>query len=319
MKEIGGYIELDISRGEEYHKNAVAVNSGRHALEYIIRAKKIRKLYIPYYLCASIRNLCEKCDCEYEFYSIKADFSPDFNKKLAENEYLYIVNYYGQMENNRITGYKNIYKNIIVDNAQAFFQMPVESVDTIYTCRKFFGVSDGGYVYTNTKISENLDTDKSYERIKYVLGRFETDAGTFYKEAAENNKFFATESLRFMSKLTHNLLKGIDYNNAKKKRTENFEYLHERLKKINKLDLNVPEGAFMYPLYVGNGEELKKKLIENKIFVPTLWKDTLEVVEQGSVEWDYTENIVPLPIDQRYDIEDMKYIVKVINSGKKCN
>lgn len=312
MKEIGGYIELDMASGEEYHKDAVAVNSGRHALEYIIRAKNIRKLYIPYYLCASVRKLCEKCHCEYEFYRIKSDFSLDFNKKLAENEFLYIVNYYGQTDNEKIREYKSTYKNIIIDNAQAFFQKPVENVDTVYTCRKFFGVSDGGYVYTDAELREKLETDVSYERIKYVLGRFETDAGTFYKEATENNKFFATEPLKLMSKLTHNLLKGIDYNNAKKIRTENLEYLHKRLKNINKLDLNVQEGAFMYPLYVGDGEGLKKKLIENKIFVPTLWKDTLDVTEQGTVEWEYTENIVPLPVDQRYTVDDMEYIAKVI-------
>ena len=312
MKEIGGYIELDVAQGEEYHKNAIAVNSGRHALEYIIRAKKIRKLYIPYYLCASIRKLCEKCDCEYEFYRIKSDFSPDFNKKLAENEFLYIVNYYGQIENSKISEYKNVYKNIIVDNAQAFFQKPVENVETVYTCRKFFGVSDGGYVYTDAELNEKLETDVSYERIKYVLGRFELDAGTFYKEAAENNKIFESQKLKGMSRLTQNLLKGIDYSFVKNIRTQNFEYLHSKLKTINKLNLCIPQGAFMYPLYVDNGKELKKKLIENKIFVPTLWADTFDVAAKRSVCWMYAENIVPLPVDQRYDIEDMKTMVNLI-------
>ena len=69
----------------------------------------------------------------------------------------------------------------------------------------------------------------------------------------------------------------------------------------------------MYPLYVENGRELKKKLIENKIFVPTLWGDVFDVASPNSVAWDYAENIVPLPCDQRYGIEEMDYIVNIIN------
>lgn len=312
MKEIGGYIELDRANGEEYHKNAVAVNSGRHAVEYIIKAKNIQKMYIPYFLCASIRNLCEKCGCEYEFYNINSDFTPDFSKQLSEDEHLYIVNYYGQIENDKVQEYKKRYTNIILDNAQAFFEEPVSGVDTVYTCRKFFGVSDGGYVYTDALLSEELVQDKSYDRIRYILGRFEVDAGTFYKESADNNKLFATEELKKMSKLTQNLLRSLDYQDIKNKRKANFAYLHGKLKGYNKLNLTVPDGAFMYPLYVENGAKLKKMLIENKIFVPTLWADTFEVADSMSIAWDYSQNIVPLPVDQRYDASDMEYIVKKV-------
>ena len=43
MKEIGGYIELDTYTGKEYHEDAVALNCGRNALIYLIRAKRIKK------------------------------------------------------------------------------------------------------------------------------------------------------------------------------------------------------------------------------------------------------------------------------------
>lgn len=308
-------MELDTARGAEYHSNAVALNSGRHALEYLIRAKKIKKLYIPYFLCASVRNLCHKCGCKYEFYKIKPDFEPCFDGELDSDEYLYIVNYYGQISDNLVASYKEKYNNIIFDNAQAFFEMPVEGIDTLYTCRKFFGVCDGGYLYTDARIDCKLEVDKSYERIKYVLGRYETDAGTFYEESAENNKFFATEDLKLMSKLTHNMLKSLDYKYIAQRRTLNFTHLHNELNKINKLNLTVPYGAFMYPLYVENGKELKKKLIENKIFVPTLWGDVFDVASPNSVAWDFAENIVPLPCDQRYGIEEMDCIINMIQEG----
>lgn len=311
-KEIGGYIELDDINGEEYHNKAIALNSGRHCLEYLIKAKHIEKIYIPYFLCSSIKEVCEKCNCKYEYYHIDENFNIQFDKSLFKNEYIYIVNYYGQLQEKAKIQYENKYKNIIIDNAQAFFDKPMENIDTLYTCRKFFGVADGGYLYTDVYLKDTISIDKSYERIKYILGRYEIDAKTFYKDSADNNDNFINEELKYMSKLTHNLLKRIDYNKVAKKRSENFKYLYNEFLDINKLKLCVPYGAFMYPLYIENGRELKKFLIENKIFVPTLWNDVYEITDENSIERKLTDNIVPLPCDQRYDINDMKIIINKV-------
>lgn len=312
MKEIGGYIELDKANGKEYHSEAIALNSGRHCLEYLIRCKHIKKIYLPYFLCASVRQLCEKCGCEYEFYEVDKNLRPIFPEQMREEAYLYVVNYYGQITNEEIQDWKKQHENLIIDHAQAFFQLPVSGVDTLYTCRKFFGVSDGGYLYTDKKIEQELEVDKSYERIHYILGRFEEDAGAFYEESAQNNKCFRSENLKQMSKLTHNLLRNIDYKSVCQKRTENFEYLHQYLEKLNRLNVTVPGGAFMYPLYVENGSTLKKKLIQEKIFVPTLWGDVFEVTSKESMANQFAENIVPLPCDQRYGREEMERIISVL-------
>ena len=39
MKELGGYFELELPKKTEFHKDAVRLNSGRNALEYILLAK----------------------------------------------------------------------------------------------------------------------------------------------------------------------------------------------------------------------------------------------------------------------------------------
>ena len=56
MREIGGYFELEHLISNEYHKNLLTLNSGRNSLIYILKSKKIEKIYIPYYLCDSIYN-----------------------------------------------------------------------------------------------------------------------------------------------------------------------------------------------------------------------------------------------------------------------
>ncbi len=313
MRELGGYLELNTFNGEEYHKNAVAVNSGRHALEYLIKAKQINKIYLPYFLCDSVKNHCSLCGCEYELYHIDENFMPYTEKSVNEHEALYIVNYYGQLSNEKIAALKEKYKNIIIDNAQDFFRKPIDGTDTVYTCRKWFGVCDGGYVYTESVYDDTLEVDISYERMGYILGRFEEGAEKFYAEASDNNKFFAHQKLKAMSELTHNFLRSIDYKEVINKRNENFSFLHNALKKTNRLSLKMHAGPFMYPLYVKHGEEKKKELIKNKIYVPTFWNDVLGCVGYNSLEEDYVKNIVPLPIDQRYGEDDMKYILEVLN------
>lgn len=44
MKEIGGYIELDRYNGKMLHDDGILLNCGRNALEYIIKAKNIKKI-----------------------------------------------------------------------------------------------------------------------------------------------------------------------------------------------------------------------------------------------------------------------------------
>lgn len=312
LREIGGYIELDDCYGQEYHKNALALNSGRHCLEYLIRAKHIKKILIPFFLCASVSDICKKNRCEIEYYEISDNFLPCFNKDLENNEWLYIVNYYGQISNDVICRLKANFGNIIIDNAQAFYQYPVNGVDTLYTCRKFFGVSDGGYLYTDIELEDVFSIDISYERIKYILGRYEIDAQPFYQDSVTNNKIFAKEPLKRMSRLTHNLLKRIDYELVKEKREENYKILQETLESMNSLYIKSPEAPFMYPLYLKKGMEVKKRLIAEKIYIPTLWPDVFKIAKQNDRAWDYAENILPLPCDQRYGKDDMEYMLDIL-------
>jgi hypothetical protein len=311
MREIGGYFELDKYSMPMLHEGAIALNCGRNTLAYLIEAKGIEKIKVPKFLCDTVREVCEKEKISISFYSITRDFLPE-ELTLEADEWLYLVNFYGQLDNDTIRGYVEKYERVIVDHAQAYFQMPLENVDTLYTCRKFFGVADGGILYTDTKLDREIPQDESFDRMKFVLGRFERSASEFYAEAASNNDFFADEPIKLMSKLTENLLHGIDYEAVKQKRTRNFEILHEAFGKINPLKLTVPQGAFMYPLYLEKGGEIRRKLQAKKIFIPTLWPDVFEHCDESELEYDYAKNILPIPVDQRYDEEDMKYIIKAV-------
>lgn len=314
MKEYGGYIEFENYHGMILHEEALALNSGRGALEYLCKAKKIKKLYLPYFLCSSVPNLCKKIGVEYRCYHINEKFEPIFNQVLGEDEWLYIVNLYGQLDNDYLLGWKEKYGRVIIDNAQSYFQVPVENTDTLYTCRKYFGVADGAFLYTDTKLNQGIPQDESFERMHFLLGRFERSANEFYNEYVANNKLFATEPVKRMSRLTENLLRGIDYASIAKRRQENFEFLNAELWNINELKLKSVYGAFMYPLLIKNGAVMRKELQKEKIYIPTLWPNVMEECPSNSLEYHYAVDILPIPVDQRYGIEDMNYLVEVIKS-----
>ncbi len=305
MKEIGGYIELDTYTGPMLYEDGIKLNCGRNALAYIIKAKKINKINVPKFMCDSNDKVLIENGVEVIYYNIGLDFKPQIKDY---DGWLYVVNFYGQLTNEYIL---TLGKNVIVDNAQAYFQRPVKGVDTIYTCRKFFGVPDGAILYTDKLIEINLK-DESYNRMNFLLGRFERTASEFYKDYVDNNHFFKDEPIKIMSKLTENLLHGLDYDVIKKKRTENFSYLNSKLASINKLTLKIPEGAFMYPLYIDNGFEIRKKLQDKKIFIPTLWPAVFNLCSENDLEYDMAKNILPIPVDQRYGIDEMNIIINSI-------
>lgn len=311
MKEIGGYIEFDTFSGKMLHNDGIKLNCGRNALEYLIISKGINKLLFPKFMCDSCDEILIRNNVSVRYYSIGIDFKP-LNIDRDEDEYLYIVNYYGQLS---IDYLLSLGDNVIVDNAQAYFNEPIDGTDTIYTCRKFFGVPDGAILYTEKKLETELPRDESFDRMHFLLGRYERSATEFYSEYVANNDFFYNEPIKKMSKLTNNLLHGIDYEFVCNRRRENFQYLDKQFKSINKLDLIVPNGAFMYPLYINNGAEIRKELQKEKIFIPTLWPSVSEVCDENELEYDMANNILPAPVDQRYDIDDMNYLIGEI---QKC-
>ena len=314
MREIGGYIELDTYRLPMLHDGAIALNCGRNALTYILKARKIKRLWIPKFICDSIMQVCEREKVPYTLYGIGMNFCPSEEILLGQDEWLYFVNYYSQFDNNQIAEYVKKYKHVIVDNAQSYFQMPLPHVDTIYTCRKYFGVADGAFLYTDAVLDEELPQDESFERMRFLMGRYERTASEFYGEYTANNELFYREPIKRMSRLTANLLHGIDYNRVKNVREDNYLFLHNQLSRLNGLTLSEKSGTFMYPLLLKNGSAVKKRLQQKKIYIPTLWPNTLEICDETKDEYRLANDILPLPIDQRYSVDSMKHIVEVMTA-----
>lgn len=311
-QEIGGYLELEHLISRPYYPHLKKINTGRHALLYVLKAKKIHTLHLPSYLCDSVSAVCEQNEIKTREYAVDGDFLPVIDKPPAAGEALLLVNYYGQLTDELIFEYKKKWDRIIVDHTQAFFQKPLLGVDTFYSCRKFFGVPDGAYLYTDKQITEELERDVSKERMKHLLGRYEGRAFDYYQDFQDHERFFRQESLKKMSLLTENLLGAVNYGWVKMVREENFQILYEALQVKNRLKLRKPIGPFAYPFYFTKGEEVRRELARRHIYIPTLWPNVVKDLTQDRLETDYAKHILPLPCDQRYAAKDMEKLIAAL-------
>lgn len=318
MKQaIGGYFELELNDRTLFHKEALALNSGRNAFEYILLANKYSKVFIPYYTCDVLLQHLIRNNISYEFYTINELLEPifDFEKLKSKEAFLY-TNYFG-LKDDYVELITSRYSNIIIDNAQSFYSMPQNGADTFYSPRKFFGLPDGGYVYSNKKLDIDLVEDQtSIDRMGHLLKRLAFDAETGYEDFRSNDESLNDQSILKMSQITKKLLASIDYDIVKRRRTENFGFIHNELSKSNKLASLIEKAEIIaplvYPYWVKNGTELRAKLQRNRIFTPIYWSNVLTSCDKDSIEFDFAINIVHLPIDQRYDKRELKFIIECI-------
>lgn len=313
MEPIGGYFSLELPLQEEYHKDAIRLNTGRNCLEYVLRARGYKKVYIPYYTCDVILEPFKKLGIPYEYYHVNIRMELRDEIVLKSGEALLYTNYYGLKQRYTEQLAQKYGDCLIVDNTQAFYANPIEGIDTFYTCRKFFGVPDGAYLYTDKLLDVELDQDQSFERMLSLTKRIDLSPEAGYQDFHNVSKSLVGQLIKRMSKLTQRLMQGIDYEGAAQRRRANYQLLHEALYKENNLELPLEDDAvpMVYP-YLVPEKGLREMLIEKKVFVARYWPSVLECTTPDDVDYLLAYQMQPLPIDQRYGKEEMKQIIETI-------
>lgn len=315
MRPIGGYFSLELPFREEYHKDALRLNTGRNCLEYILRVRGYKKVYVPYYTCEVVMEPIKKLDISYEFYYVDIHLEIRDSFTLEQDEALLYTNYYGLKQ--RYVEYlaQKVGSRLIVDNTQAFYAKPLPGIDTFYTCRKFFGVADGAYLYCDAVLDEEIEQDYSYDRMAHLLKRVDLSAEEGFADFRRVDDGLDNQPIRKMSKLTQRMMQSIDYEAIAKKRKKNYLMLHETLGGENNLELPLELDAvpMVYP-YLTPVKGLRERLIENKVFVARYWPNVLDWTLQNDLEYKLSNQMTPLPIDQRYDEVEINRIIEILNN-----
>ncbi len=327
MEAIGGYFSLELNEGWERHPHALRLNAGRYALEYILKTRGYHKVYIPYYICDSVLQPISRLGVEYEFYHINEQLEPDRELSPKDDEAVLYVNYFG-LKNRIASTFCYGYKNTILDQTQAFYSERGEryddqhiQCDTFYSCRKYFGVPDGAYLYMGGNVSGitpvgKLAYDESFDRMTFLTKRIDRSAQEGYADFHSNDEQLSTVGMKRMSKLTEAMMRSIDYSAKANKRIRNFHVLDKALRDSNRFKWAMDYGTIplVYPYYVENGKELRQHLIDHQVFCARYWPNVLEWCKPEDWEYQLAENLVCLPIDQRYGEQDMNMIIEIIQN-----
>ncbi len=325
--EIGSFLELQLPKGREYYNqqnNIARLNTGRMAIWHAFRVIGCKRIWIPIYQCDSIRATLINKGVDVCFYHQDKDFNP-IDIDASDTDAVLLVNYYGIMSNSRMVELAEPYKHAIIDCAQAFFCPPVDGAMTVYSCRKFVGVPDGAYVIGRNAhfLVDEYFQCYSSDTATYLLKRIEYGCeGKGYESRKLNECRIDAEDCMRMSKLTRALMDAEDYAYNKRKRAENFAYLHQNLHNINRIDptryMDDETVPMVYPLVVED-DGLIQKLITAKHFQGHWWSYICGEQPEYLFEHWLSRYVVPITIDQRYGKVEMDYLINIIKDRIESN
>lgn len=316
--EIGSFYNLSI-----YDEDKLFFVSGRNAISFIINKLNITNSLIPNYLCESVYM----CFNNPTFYKINNDFNINItNLKylISKNNYeiILIINYFGYIDEN-INIIKDICKekNIIIleDYTHNLFSTNLYGDICISSYRKTINTPFGALLLDRYN-KFNLIQNETKINILYICISFLKIFGMILKNI-KYLKIIWRPILTFCENhIQYINYKGFDYMNYffykyyfnlkfKNDRVNNMIYLYEKLGiKCNNIFNNT---YFTYPIICKNStyrNYLRNYLIKYNIFCPIYWPTNFI----NNLNNEISDQIICLPIDQRYNSIHMDYIIRII-------
>ncbi len=328
----------------------VFYQSGRNAIEsLLILLKKefgIKKILLPDYMCDTVKDAAKRAEVVQDYYKIDRNYdfkSEEIESKLSKDACLFVAHFFGKKINERslsdILKWKEQGVTIIEDITLSMFSS--DNGDgigfghyTLGSVRKWLPVPDGGFIasYTN-KLPEQLKSNcvSKYTDFYYMVQVMKKE----YVENGYQNKtlkniymdyyslsikeLFSDYTLYPISDWTKNYLKNYDMQEVIEKRKKNYDYLYEGLSKINWLRLAVrrEDGYLPFGMVVQaeNRDELLQYLIKNNIYCNVHWR--LDNMDDNDDAVYLTQHSITIPCDQRYDLEEMDYIINTLERWQK--
>lgn len=312
--------------------------TGRTALDFLIKEiknnNKINKVYMPNYCCYSMIQPFVENGIEIEFYEVYfKDSTYNYNVNLDTScELIFLMSYFGYSNESVkfiAAEFKKRNKIILEDSTHSWFsdEIFLDYSDYIFaSLRKWTSLAGGAIAFKkngdflyNSKLKINekyLSLRKKAAALKkeYIESKFGEKKLflNIFNEAEETlNSDYKNYTLPVE---IQNTIKHLDIEKIKYKRRENAEYLISELNKIpliETLQLNNGDTPLFVPIIITNGKrnELRKYLIEKKIYCPIHWP--LSSHHQINNKFLY-ENSISLVCDQRYSLNQMKKIIECI-------
>lgn len=310
-KEYGGFLPLELNLGGNHsyysdYSNNLAFNTIKAAFSLLSKLLQSEEIYVPYYLCPNVIRELKKSFNKVEFYYLNDDLLPNIDN--LDGKTVYLVDYFGVMDK-VVQKYVNANQEttFLIDNAHSFYNKPIirGNIFNLYSCKKFFGVPDGGYLISERRIEQMYKKTTSNQISNYLIKSLEEGTNSCYQDKKAVDEYI-NNNYSGISVFSEELLSRIDYEKVKSIRRNNFNEYQKYFAEINQIKCEKDSVPYIYPLNMGIN--IKDKLIREKVYVPTLWNQCIEKQFENTLEQNLAANTLFLPLDQRYEKKDIEFI-----------
>lgn len=347
IKPIGGefYFQYNIFNREienfcDYKNDMNFLSGGQSSMSSIFHMLNFEKngyILLPSYLCPTMLIKLKESGINYAFYKINRDLSIDIDSideviNKVDVKAILFIDYFGFYHDistrEYIASLKKSGRKIIEDAVQMLWFKRQDNFigDFVFNSYRKFLPIDGSILICNDKISLEDINYKYYETINkaraikalcidFRIGD-EQDYLNLFNEA--ENYYYEKLVSRKMDDVSKELLNSVDINYVSKRRVDNFRYLEENLKLVKEIrplfySAQIESIPLGYAVFAESRDELRTFLRSNGIYCPVHWNlKNEEWIESYMDSLYISQRLLTIPIDQRYNFEDMKKVVFLI-------
>jgi len=341
-----GYFESLESLGREI----TYLRSGREAL--LLTALKCKQgikaptILFPAYCCWSMSAPFEKAGWIVVYYRLNEDLTVDLDylKDLLDKvkvDAILTMNFYGSARtDDAVAMVKSANKEIAVieDFSHCTFsikQIHNEQVDVyVSSIRKSIGVCDGALILSHLPmpmeyVKECLPEfcDRRYraqtQKRDYLFSKNSDTKQMFLGEIRKCEEILnAFTDIHHISKTALRMISSLNGEHIAYARIENMRHLMQRLygkvRIVPGVERCLGGAPFSLPILVENRDQIQQMLAKAGVYAPVLWPICNEARKICRVSALMSDQMLSIPIDQRYDWDDMEEIaeriIKTINN-----
>lgn len=331
------------------------LRSGREALLYVamniaqrcslLKVDGQKCILFPAYCCWSMSAPFEKSGWNIIYYKLNEDLTVDeeYLKQLLLTEKpdaILSMNFYGSACTDvAVSIAKDLCPHILTieDFSHCTFsikQIFNHNVDFyVSSIRKSIGVCDGAIVIskqaTNRQYIDSAVVDFADRRFEAQMdkGRYtftkDTDSkNSFLRELCECerliNEFNAVRPISDRAMKMLSLVNGEEIVFARRENMKHLmRLLEDKVKMVIGLDRSWHYAPFSLPILVENRDNVQMLLAQNGVYAPVLWPICNAAREICPNSAYVADHMLSIPIDQRYDWDDIEKIAEIVSHCTK--
>jgi dTDP-4-amino-4,6-dideoxygalactose transaminase len=340
---IGGVFGLEIEIGRDSASAAarppiltgphLRLATARSAFTLLAKTLRPAKIWLPSYLCGVVLDAFAASGSRANFYAVGADLNISEDAWLEEVEtgdMVVFIDYFGFNAWDRFGQQAEERGAWVVEDAcQAMlnFHFSEYADYVIASPRKFIGVPDGGILMAQDGAS--LPPEKLLPppqewwldalKASQLRAEFDRHGGDrqWFELFRKTDHHGPTEP-RSMSELSSLLLDhAMDYQGIAEFRRRNFRWLAAALPDFALFhELSVDAVPLGFPVRLCERDRVRQSLFDREIYPPVHWPIQDIVPAEFQSSHRLAQEIMTLPCDQRYSLEDMKRLGQVFKSLK---